>query len=347
MPETLTDASLIGRVTSWMLRRTLVRAFLLYSQKRGPMLADSITYRALFSLFAAVLLGFSVALLWLRGNPDALAALVRAVDAAVPGLVGDGGIVSLDAIPAPTGLTIASIISIVGLIGASTGAIGSMRAAFRELADAGHDDTFFLWVQLRNLGVAVGIGVLLIVSAAATFFGTAAVGLVLGLLSLQNDGVEAGVMTRVVSVVVVLVLDAAIVLLLFTALIGVPTSWRARLAGAAVGGVGLTVLQELSGLFVGGAAANPLLATFAALIALLLWINLSAQVILIAAAVCVTIAGQQHDRVHARHSARTMGQWRLRMAEAAASRAEVEVRAAQAAEAAEREPKPPRRARRD
>jgi membrane protein len=37
------------------------------------MLADSVTYRALFSVFAGVLLGFSIAALWLAGNPVAWA----------------------------------------------------------------------------------------------------------------------------------------------------------------------------------------------------------------------------------------------------------------------------------
>ena len=51
---------LIPRLISWALQRTLVRSFLLYSEHRGAQLADSITYRTLFSLFAGVLLGFSV-----------------------------------------------------------------------------------------------------------------------------------------------------------------------------------------------------------------------------------------------------------------------------------------------
>ena len=58
--------------------------------------------------------------------------------------------------------------------------------------------------------------------------------------------------------------------------------------GAFYGAIGLTVLQQLSSLFVGGAASNPLLASFASLIALLLWFNLSAQVILIAGAYIIT-----------------------------------------------------------
>ena len=76
-------AKLIARVIAWALTLKPVRAFLLYSEHRGPMLADSVTYRALFSVFAGVLLGFSIAGLVLSGNPELLTALVTSVDAAI------------------------------------------------------------------------------------------------------------------------------------------------------------------------------------------------------------------------------------------------------------------------
>ena len=78
----------IGRVIAKALSLTPVRAYLRYSERRGAMLADSVTYRALFSIFAGVLLGFSIAALWLAGNPDVWQALIDAVNRAVPGLVG-------------------------------------------------------------------------------------------------------------------------------------------------------------------------------------------------------------------------------------------------------------------
>ena len=73
-------ADFLRRVTAWALRLRLVRAYLVYSGRRGPMLADSVTYRTLFSVFAGVLIGFSFAALWLAGNPDALAALEKSFD---------------------------------------------------------------------------------------------------------------------------------------------------------------------------------------------------------------------------------------------------------------------------
>ncbi len=324
----------IDRAIAWALSIRPVRAFLLYSEHRGPMLADSITYRTLFSVFAGVLLGFSIAGLWLAGNPVAWNALIDALDAAIPGLVGDGGLIDPDSIQAPAGLTVAGILSLVGLVGAAIGAIGSLRTALRIIADRVNDDVFFVWVLVRNLLLAIAMGAGLAASAAATFFGTAFIGTVQGWLGLSDAA--SGWVTWGLGAVVTLALDTAVVALLFVALSGVKASARVLWPGALIGGIGLTVLQQLSGLFVGGAASNPLLASFAALIALLLWFNLSAQVILIASAYIVTGAGEESDRVRARHGAATFAQRRVQRAEDAVRVATEELDSARAAADEER-----------
>jgi membrane protein len=327
---------LIRRVIAWALSLKIVRAFLHYSEHRGPMLADSITYRTLFSVFAGVLLGFSIAGFWLAGNPDARRALVDAVDAAVPGLVGHGGVIDVSAITAPAGLTVAGILSLVGLVGAAIGAIGSLRTALRLLADRVGDDLFFLWVVLRNLGLAIGIGAALAVSAGVSMLATAGIGLVTAWLGLGADDPFAVVVARIVSVLGVFVLDGLVVAVSFRLLSGMKPPAPALWTGALIGAVGLTVLQELSGLFIGGAKSNPLLASFASLIALLLWFNLSAQVILIASAYIVVATEESQDRVRIRYGATTFAQRRLQQAEDAVRLATGELERARAAEAKER-----------
>ncbi len=169
-------ANLIARITAWALTLKPVRAFLLYSEHHGPMLADSVTYRALFSIFAGVLLGFSIAAFSLAGNPAALEALVAAVDAAIPGLVGEDGIIDPSTIALPAGLTLATVLAIIGLVGAAIGAIGSLRTAFRALADKLTDDLFWIWVLVRNLVIAIGIGAAFAASAVITFYANAGIG---------------------------------------------------------------------------------------------------------------------------------------------------------------------------
>ena len=67
----------VKRLTEWALSTKPVRAFLLYQEQHGAMLADSVTYRTLFSVFAGTFLGFAIAGIWLAGNPEAIDAIIR------------------------------------------------------------------------------------------------------------------------------------------------------------------------------------------------------------------------------------------------------------------------------
>jgi len=333
--ESRPQPGLIPRISAaairWALARRPVRAVLLYSERRGPMLADSITYRALFSVFAGVLLGFSIAALWLAGNPDAWQAIINAVQSVVPGLIGEDGVIKTTDLQAPASLSIAGIISLVGLIGAALGAIGSLRTAVRVIAGTTHDDILFVWVILRNLLLAIGIAVAFLAAALLTFVGQLGVTWISDLLGLSADSVLVGVTVRVLSLLVVFALNTALIIGIFRLLSGVTASSRSLWSGALLGGFGLLVLQELSSLFVGGATSNPLLASFASLLALLIWLNFSSQVILIACAYIVTAEEETKDRVHARFGASTFIQRRVQRAEVDLKIAQDELRAAQEA----------------
>lgn len=329
-----TSPNLIARVIAWALTLRPVRAFLHYSEHRGPMLADSVTYRTLFSVFAGVLLGFSLASIWLRDNPVAWEALIGAVDAAIPGIF---DIVDPSEIALEANLTIPFVLSLVGLVGAAIGAIGSTRSALMTLADRVHDDVFWVWVMVRNLILAAIIGVAFVLAAIATFYATAGIGALTEWMGLSPEDPGAIIAPRIAGIVVVFLLDASMVALLFGVLTGMKVGWKALLAGAMIGGVGLSVLQQLSSLFVRGATANPLLATFASLIALLLWLNLSAQVILIASSYMIVTHRENEDRVRAKYGASTFALRRLQRAEDGLRVATDEVRLAKADVKKERE----------
>ncbi|AZH80379.1 ribonuclease BN [Microbacterium sp. Y-01] len=318
-------------VIAWALARRPVRAALLYSERRGPMLADSVTYRALFSVFAGVLLGFSIAALWLAGNPDAWRAIIDAVQAAVPGLIGKDGVIDASDLRTPASFSIAGIVSLVALIGAALGAIGSLRTAVRVVAGTVQDDILWIWVILRNLALGIGIGVSFVLAAAVTFAGQLGVSWIADLLGLPADSAAVAWTVRLLSLLVVFALDAGLIIAIFLLLSGVRPAARSLWAGALLGAFGLIVLQELSGLFVGGATSNPLLASFASLLALLIWLNLSSQVILVACAYIVTAEEERKDRLHERFGASTFVQRRLQRAEVDVRIATAELRAAQRA----------------
>jgi len=328
----------LAAVTAALIRRLLrlriVRAALLYSARRGPVFADAVTYRALFSIFAAVLLVFSAAALWLSQDSVAWTAVVSAIDAAVPGLIATDtstGIIDLDLISAPAGLSIAGAISLIGLIGSALGAIGSMRTAVRAISGTETADAVWYRVILRNVLLALIIGVTFLGAAALTFAGQLIVGWLAELLGVGQDAPAVFWTVRLLSLLVALTLNTVLIAAVHRMLSAVAATARALWPGAAAGGAALLVLQELSGLFVGGAKANPLLATFASLLALLLWLNLSTQVILLASALITVAHREQHDRVSERFGAQTLPEFALRRAEDDVRAATAALRAAQKA----------------
>ncbi len=294
------------------LRLRPVRAYLRYAEHRGAALADSVTYRALFSVFASVLLGFSLGALWLGDHPDAMRALTQALDSVIPGL---SDTVDLRSVEAPTGFTLVGIASLLGLLAAAIGAMGSLRHAIRVLADEHHETGNGLLILLRQLLVTLTFGGLLLIAAGLSILNATGLRGLAEILGITVPSVVLEGTARVLGIAVVFVIDALALAIMFRLLSGLRAPARALWYGAFVGAVGLVVLQELSGLFVRGASSNPLLASFAALVALLLWVNLSSQVILFACSMIIVGAAEAHDRVRERFGASTLAQLRRRRAE--------------------------------
>lgn len=301
-------------VFAWLFSRTIFRAFLVYSDHDGSMLADSVTYRALFSVFASILLGFSVAGLWFGGNPEALHALGDALDKTIPGI---GEVLDTDSATAPAPLTFAGIVSLGGLIFAAAGAARSLRSALHQISGDEFVTKPVVTVYLRDLGVAAGLGLLIGLAAAATFVSSLGLGTITHALGISEGSQLADILGRTVGVLVIYAVDVLAIALIFTLLGGVKPTHQALWRGSALGGMGLLVLQEFSSLFVAGATSNPLLASFAALIVLLLWFNLSAQVILIASSWITVRTWEETGDIRAFKDASNMGDWRIRQAEAA------------------------------
>jgi len=324
---------------AWVLRRRAVRAAMLFADSKGGLLAAAITFRMLFAVFAAVLLGFSAASVWLPSRSHLWDALVATVDELIPGLIGsgDGALIDVtDVRQQVTSFTIAGIISIVALIWAALGAVGNIRISLRMIAGTGHEESSALFARVLDLAFALSIGVLVIASAGVTVLGSAFTDTVLGWIGL-DDSVSGVFLTRASALVVTFLLDAVIIAWLFWLQSGLRVSVRTLLPGALLGGAGLVVLQQLSGLFVGGASRNPLLASFASLIALLLWFNFSAMVVLLASAFIVVTEEERVDRISARYGAATFAQRRVRAAERDVHLAEQALVKARDAEVADRE----------
>ena len=96
-------------------------------------------------------------------------------------------------------------------------------------------------------------------------------------------GAAIGVIVRVLSLLIGIAFDAVIVALVLQVMcrlrVPAPILWQ----GAFIGAVLLQLLKQAGSMLVGGASSNPLLATFAALLGVLIFFNFACMVLLITA----------------------------------------------------------------
>jgi membrane protein len=261
-----------------------VRVFQHYAANGGPLMAAGMSYQALFAVFAALWAGFSIAGLVLASNRELLEELIAVIGQAVPGLIGPDGAVDADALLNTPALSWSGGIALVGLVFTALGWLASARDAIRRIFSVGPDTTFFLLLKLKDAGLAIGFGVVLVVSAVVSIGSTSLLGLVFGLVGIDDRSAFATVVARIVGLLIAFALDALVLLAFYRVLTGIKLPFRRVISGALIGAAALGVLKALGGLLLGGASNNPLIASFAVIAGLLIFFNLICQVILIAAA---------------------------------------------------------------
>ncbi len=270
---------LVARIQTWRPVRVVVH----FGEVRGNILAAGMSYQAIFAIFAAIWVGFSIAGLILTRNQDVLEALYAIINQSVPGLIGTDGIIDPALLATAGVLTGVGVIALAGLLLTAVGWLSATAQAVRTVFDMPRQDRFILWVKLRELGLGLVFGLALILSALVSLASTALLGALFSLFQIPEDSFYYEASARLIGLVVVLMIDTLTLAGLFRVLSRVRIPIRRLFAGALLGGLALGVLKVLGGALLGGASRNPLLATFAVIIGLLIWFNLVSTVTLLTA----------------------------------------------------------------
>jgi membrane protein len=272
---------LVARIMGLRAVRTLLR----YSEKHGELLAGGLSVTAIFSAFAAIYVGFALIGLFLESNPALLDAVVNTLSTAVPGLIdtGGGGAINLKDLFATKILGWSSILALVAVLVTALSWFSSARDAIRAIFELPGDKTFFLLLKLKDLGFVAAFGAVIIASAALSVLSTSALNFLFGVLGIGHTTLVAVVVARAIGLAIALLLDTVILASLFRVLASVQIPWRRLLPGSLLGGIAFGVLKVLGAVIIGGTGRNPLLASFAAILGLLIWFNLINRVLLLSA----------------------------------------------------------------
>ena len=271
----------------WVMGLRPVRVFLHYTDKLGPLLSFGLSYQAIFAVFAAIWVGFAVAGFIVQGDPILLNAVYNFISTNIPGLIGDGsgnGAISRETLADTQVLRITGVIAAGGLAFTALGWIASGRSAIRTMFGLDNSETNFLLLKLRDAGLAIGFGLAVVASAALSVASSAALNWLLSLVSINEDSVAARTVAQIIALVIVLVLDTATLGVFYRVVSGIKIPFRMLAQGTIIAALALGALKFGGGFLLEGATRNPLLASFAVIIGLLIWFNLICQIILIGSA---------------------------------------------------------------
>ncbi|WP_435746132.1 YihY/virulence factor BrkB family protein [Microbacterium sp. PMB16] len=293
----------VDRATA-LTHRTLalfpVRVWRHFLQHNGFLLAAGVSYQALFAIFAAIYLAFAIAGLWLGGSAGAVAGVIDLINSYIPNLIQDPGGVFTPAQVQEIAANTTGVLSVTGLIALGTviwtaiGWVTFSRRATRDIFGLPPDLRSYVLLKARDLLAALIFGIALIAGSVLSSASAAVLTWALSLLGWDagSDGLNLSI--RIGTVLVSFALLSAALAAMVRFLTG--TSLRASTIwpGALLGGGAMTILQFGAGFLLSYTPTNPLLATFAIFVGLLLWFRVNGVVMLVASS-WIAVTAQDRD----------------------------------------------------
>lgn len=296
------DAAVV-RATA-ITRRTLglfpVRVWRHFLQNNGFLLAAGVSYQALFAIFAAIYLAFAIAGLWVGGSTEAVDALIGVINSYIPDLITDD---SKFVTPAQAHEIAANTTGVLGVTGAialgaviwtAIGWVTFSRRAVRDMFGLPPDRRNYVLLKARDLVAAFLFGVALLAGSALSYASAAVLQWLLDLLNWDAGSSTLNRLIRLGTVLISFVLLSGALAAMVRFLTGTSLRWRTIWPGALLGGGAMTVLQYGAGFLLSYTPTNPLLATFAIFVGLLLWFRVTGVVMLVAAA-WIAVSAQDRD----------------------------------------------------
>lgn len=290
------------RITEATLAWFPVRVWRHFLLENGFLLSAGVSYVALFAFFAAIYLAFAITGVWLGGSTDAVDALIDLINSYVPGLIAEsGGIATpeqVEQIAAESSgvLGVTGIVALGALVWTAIDFVTYSRRAVRELFAIPPDRRSYFLLKARDLLAALIFGAAVVIGFALSTIGTLAIHWLLSLIGWKDTSYLTEVSVSLGSLLIGFAVTSSALAGLFRFLTGTKLPWRRIWPGAMIGGIGISILQLSAGLLLSYTPSNPLLATFAIFVGLLLWFRLLGIVMLVGAS-WTAVSARDHNVV--------------------------------------------------
>lgn len=278
----------LARLLEWWKQTRIARGLGRYGAANGALLTGGIAYSALFSIFAGLTVAFSIFMAVLGDNAELREAVLEALGSALPGIVqtadNPDGLLSPESLEFSGGASLLTgVIGFLVLVNTATSVMAALRTGIRSMFGILMPAENAILAKLRDLAGFLVLAVAVVLTAALGIAVGAAGTAIAGAVGLE-DNPAVQVLLRILGYAVALGVDFAVVLFLIRGLGAARPPRRDLIVGSLVVAVAAGVIRFLGTTLVGSVSDNPLLAPFAAIITLLLWVNLIVRVLLMVCA---------------------------------------------------------------
>ncbi|MER5770595.1 YihY/virulence factor BrkB family protein [Streptomyces sp. NPDC001985] len=273
----LTRLPLIGPWLARLMRTHAWRSYETLERVHWARLAAAITFLSFLALFPLITVAAAAGAALL--SDDALHRLESRISDQVPGISDQLDIGSLVANAGTVGLVAGALLLLTGI-----GWVGSIRECLRAVWGLdGVDEGNPLVRKAKDAGVLLGLGATALASLAASALGSSAVGWGADRLGIDRGGAE-GVLLSAAAIAIAVVADFLLLLYLLTLLPGVHPPRRRLVVAGLIGAIGFELLKLLLSGYMQGVASKSMYGAFGVPVALLLWMNFTAKLLLFCAA---------------------------------------------------------------
>lgn len=294
---------LLGPLLVWGLTRLdrtrLMRPLNLFFFHYGTVMAAGAAYMMFFSVTALLWVGFSVAGIIIGGNPDYQDLIIDAVQNALPGVIGNGGLITEgDAreLFDIEGLNLSLGIAVAVAVVTSLSWMHGLRSGIRSIWERPLMAENVVLIKLKDLGMLLVLGVVALSSAILGFVSTDVIREAIAFIGWELGGTT-GVLVQLASFTISFGLDMMIAIILMRVVSRLVMPVSALWQSALIAGIGASLLRLGSSQLLQGFAdsQNPLLNTFGTVLGVFFYFYLFGLVYLLASA-WGAVAASDHAR---------------------------------------------------
>ncbi|MDF3291130.1 YihY/virulence factor BrkB family protein [Streptomyces silvisoli] len=280
--EWLTRLPVIGPWIARGMRTHAWRAFEHAQRAHWSRLAAAITFISFIALFPLLTLGAAIGAAVLTNGQ--LHTAEQKLGQQVPGLSKQFDIAALAANAGTVSVVAGAVLLLAGISW-----VGQLRGCLRAVWGREEDQENPLLRKAKDAGVLLGLGLVGLFSLAVSAFATTAVGWTARQVGLGQGG-AGSVLLTVAGYCIAVLADFLLLVYMLTWLPGVRPTRRSLVVAGLLGAVGLEILKVALSGYLQGVATKSMYGTFGTPVALLLWINFMAKLLLYCAAWTATPA---------------------------------------------------------